>query len=150
MEEPRQQVEALVLDKKQRIKFLIDNWRRWKEIEKEMREAEKRERLRKAEAEERERICRTKAEKRKVEMEIEKLKIEVEAKRIEAETRLERQEDRRHMAAGARAPKLPSFAYGKNNLNSYLSRFESIIAYQFRRMRYFHHWRYHTGTTNPQ
>ena len=52
LEELRQQVEALGLDEKQRSKFLIDEWRRLKETEKEMRE--ERERLR--EAEERERL----------------------------------------------------------------------------------------------
>ena len=36
LEELRQQVEALALDKKQRSKFLIDEWHRLKEIEKEM------------------------------------------------------------------------------------------------------------------
>ena len=39
------------------------------------------------------------------------------------ETRLERQEDRRHIAASARAPELPSFVDGKDNLDSYLLRF---------------------------
>ena len=46
LEELRQQVEALGLDEKQRSKFLIDEWRRLKETEKEMRE--ERERLREA------------------------------------------------------------------------------------------------------
>ena len=149
LEELRQQVEALGLDEKQRSKFLIDEWRRLKETEKEMREererlreAEERERLREAEerererlreaeererlreAEERERVRRTEAEERRAEMELEKLRIELEAKRIEAETRLERREDRRPMAAGARAPELPSFVDGKDNLDSYLLRFE--------------------------
>ena len=138
LEELRQQVEALGLDEKQRSKFLIDEWRRLKETEKEMRkererlrEAEERERLRKAEererlceAEERERVCRTEAEERRAEMELEKFRIELEAKRIEVETRLERREDRRPMAADARAPELPSFVDGKDNLDSYLLRFE--------------------------
>ena len=151
LEELRQQVEALGLDEKQRSKFLIDEWRRLKETEKEMREererlreAEERERLREAEerererlreaeerererlreAEERERVRRTEAEERRAEMELEKLRIELEAKRIEAETRLERREDRRPMVAGARAPELPSFVDGKDNLDSYLLRFE--------------------------
>ena len=138
LEELRQQVEALGLDEKQRSKFLIDEWRRLKETEKEMREererlreAEERERLREAkererlcEAEERERVRRTEAEERRAEMELEKLRIELEVKRIEAETRLERREDRRPMAAGARAPELPSFVDGKDNLDSYLLRFE--------------------------
>ena len=57
-------------------------------------------------------------------MESEKLRIELEAKRSEAETRLERQEDRRPMAAGARPPELPSFVDGKDNLDSNLLRFE--------------------------
>ena len=63
-------------------------------------------------------------------MELEKLRIELEAKRIEAERRLERQEGRRPMAAGARAKELPSFVDGKDNLDSYLLRFEwyAIVA----------------------
>ena len=93
-----------------------------KETKREMRKVEERERL--CEAEERERICKTEAEERRAEMELEKLRIELEAKRIEVETRLERQEDRRPMAAGARAPELPSFLDGKDNLDSYLLRFE--------------------------
>ena len=152
LEELRQQVEALGLDEKQRSKFLIDEWRRLKEMREErerlreaeererlreveererLREAEERERLREAEererlreAEERERVRRTEAEERRAEMELEKLRIELEAKRIEAETRLERREDKRLMAAGARAPELPSFVDGKDNLDSYLLRFE--------------------------
>ena len=39
------------------------------------------------------------------------------------ETRLERQEDRRHIAAGARALELLLFVDGKDNLDSYLLRF---------------------------
>ena len=42
---------------------------------------------------------------------------------LRVETRLERQEDRRHIAAGARAPELPSFVDGEDNLDSYLLRF---------------------------
>ena len=38
LEELRQQVEALGLDEKKRSKFLIDEWRRLKETEKEMHE----------------------------------------------------------------------------------------------------------------
>ena len=96
-----------------------------------LREAEERERLRETEererlivAEEREKIRRTVAEEGRAEIELEKLRIELEAKRIEAEIRLEIQEDRRPMAAGARAPELPSFVDGKDNLDSYLLRFE--------------------------
>ena len=138
LEKLRQLVEALGLDEKQRSKFLIGEWRRLKETEKEMREererlreaeekkilreAEERERL--SEAEERERVRRTEPEERRAEMELKKLRIVLEAKQIEAETRLERLEDRRPMAAGARAPELPSFVDGKDNLDSYLLRFE--------------------------
>ena len=42
LEELRQQVEGLGLDEKQRSKFLIDEWRRLKETEKEMREERER------------------------------------------------------------------------------------------------------------
>ena len=37
---------------------------------------------------------------------------------------MERQEDKRYMAAGARAPELPSFVDWKDNMDSYLLRFE--------------------------
>ena len=60
-------------------------------------------------------------------MELEKLRIELEAKRYEAERRLKRQEDRRPMATGARAPELASFVDAKDNLNSYLLHFERYV-----------------------
>ena len=97
-----------------------------KKIEKEMRKERERERERFCKAEEWERLHKTEAEERRAEMELEKLRIELKAKRIGAETRLERQEDRGPMVAGARAPELPSFVDGKDNLDSYLLHFRGM------------------------
>ena len=108
----KRQVESLGLDEKQRNKLKTDEWRR-------MREADAEERRLAAQAEER----RIAAEERKAELEVEKLRLELEARRL-FQSQNGEQLNQGSVENVVRAPPLPSFVDGKDNLDEYLLRFE--------------------------
>ena len=119
-EKLREQVNNMGLDEKAKNKFLMDEWKRWcdKEERKEKREAEKEKRA----AEE----ARQKQEEaqRQREFELEKLKLEVEAKKLERAQQDANRDGVYRPLGKVKSPELPSFVDGKDDLDSYLLRFE--------------------------
>ena len=131
-EKLRKQVESLGFDEKQKNKFL-EEWKRLCGAEKRraIREAEERKAVLVVEAKEAQRKRDMEAEEahRVREFELEKLKSETDAKRLAVERQVEKRHiNRRPVGGKVRLPELPFFTDGKDDLDSYLLRFERYAA----------------------
>ena len=127
-EKLRKQVESLGLDEKQKNKFL-EEWKRLcgAEERRTIREAEERKAVLAVKAEEAQRKRDMEAEEaqRVREFELEKLRLQNKAKGLAVERQVEeRHIDRRPVGDRVKLPELPSFTDGKDDLDSYLLRFE--------------------------
>ena len=130
-EKLREQVNNMGLDEKSKNKFLMDEWKRWcdKEERKEKREAEKEKReaeeaRQKQEEAQRQREIELEEAQRQREFELEKLKLEVEAKKLERAQQDANRDAVSRPLGKVKSPELPSFVDGKDDLDSYLLRFE--------------------------
>ncbi len=149
-EKLREYVERLSLGEKQKANFLMEEWKRiceekriqqQQELERQKLELEVKERKREAEERQREREANERqreveAEERKAQREIEReeaqRRFELEKMRLEREAsssneereRRNEESDRRVAFGRARSPDLPAFVDGKDDLDSYLLRFE--------------------------